>query len=71
MKSSEKFQGLEVEQLNINGTYKYLVGNTTSKRVADKLRIKMVERGFNGAFIIALKDGVRINVKEALSLQNK
>jgi N-acetylmuramoyl-L-alanine amidase len=71
MKRSKKFQGLEVEQQNINGTYKYLVGNTTSKKVADKLRIKMVERGFNGAFIIALKDGVRINVKEALSLQNK
>ena len=71
MKRSKKFQGLEVEQQNINGTYKYLVGNTTSKKVADKLRIKMVERGFNGAFIIALKDGSRINVKEALTLQNQ
>ncbi|HJN63730.1 MAG TPA: N-acetylmuramoyl-L-alanine amidase [Flavobacteriales bacterium] len=71
MKSSEKFQGLEVEQQIINGTYKYFVGNTPSKRVADKLRIKMVERGFNGAFIVALKDGIRINVKEALSLQNQ
>jgi hypothetical protein len=35
----------------------------------DKLRIKMVEKGFNGAFVIAFKDGIRINVKEALSLQ--
>ena len=71
MKSSEKFQGLEVEQQIINRTYKYLVGNTSSKKVADKLKIKMIERGFNGAFIVAFKDGLRINVKEALSLQNK
>ncbi len=71
MKSSAKFQGLEVEQQIINGTYKYLVGSTNNKKVADKLRINMVERGFNGAFIVALKDGIRINVKEALSLQNQ
>jgi hypothetical protein len=29
----------------------------------------MIEKGFNGAFVIAFKDGIRINVKEALSLQ--
>ena len=39
------------------------------KDEVDKLRIKMVEKGFNGAFVIAFKDGIRINVKEALSLQ--
>ena len=70
MKNSERFKDIIAEEEEVvNGTYKYFVGNTNSKEQADKLRIKMVEKGFNGAFVIALKDGIRINVKEALSLQ--
>ena len=69
MKNSEKFSSLQIEEKILNGTYKYFVGNTSSKIEADKLRGTMVEKGFNGAFVIAFKDGIRINVKEALSLQ--
>ena len=69
MKNSVKFIGLSTEEKVVNGTYKYFVGNTSSKEEADKLKINMVEKGFNGAFVIAFKDGIRINVKEALSLQ--
>ena len=69
MKNSTKFFGLSAEEKVVNGTFKYFVGNTSSKEEADKLRIKMVKKGFNGAFVIAFKDGIRINVKEALSLQ--
>lgn len=71
MQNSERFAGLEVEEQIVNGTYKYFVGNTSSKAEADKLKKKMREKGFNGAFVIAFKDGIRINVKEALSLQNQ
>ena len=69
MKNSTKFFGLSAEEKVVNGTFKYFVGNTSSKEEVDKLRIKMVKKGFNGAFVIAFKDGIRINVKEALSLQ--
>ena len=69
MKNSVKFSELNAEEKVINGTFKYFIGNTSSKDEVDKLRIKMVEKGFNGAFVIAFKDGIRINVKEALSLQ--
>ncbi len=69
MKNSERFKDIIAEEEVVNGTYKYFVGNTKSKEQADKLRINMVNKGFNGAFVIALKDGIRINVKEALSLQ--
>lgn len=69
MKNSTKFIELSAEEKVVNGTFKYSVGNTSSKEEADKLRIKMVKKGFNGAFVIAFKDGIRINVKEALSLQ--
>ena len=69
MKNSEKFSGVQTEEKVVNGTYKYFVGNTSSKIEVDKLKKTMVEKGFNGAFVIAFKDGIRINVKEALSLQ--
>ena len=69
MKDSDKFKGLEAQEKVVNSVYKYFVGNTSSKTEADKLRKSMVEKGFNGAFVIAFKDGIRINVKEALSLQ--
>jgi N-acetylmuramoyl-L-alanine amidase len=69
MKNSTKFIELSAEEKVVNGTFKYSVGNTSSKEEADKLRIKMVKKGFNGAFVIAFKDGIRINMKEALSLQ--
>lgn len=71
MRNSERFAGLEVEEKIVNGTYKYFVGDTSSKAEADKLKKKMREKGLNGAFVIAFKDGIRINVKEALSLQNQ
>jgi len=69
MKNSERFKDIIAEEEVVNETYKYFVGNTKGKEQADKLRINMVNKGFNGAFVIALKDGIRINVKEALSLQ--
>jgi len=77
MKNSEKFSSMQngtahnlyIEEKILNGTYKYFVGNTSSKIEADKLRETVLEKGFNGAFVIAFKDGIRINVKEALSLQ--
>ena len=69
MKNSERFKDIIAEEEVVNETYKYFVGNTKSKEQADKLRINMINKGFNGAFVIALKDGIRINVKEALSLQ--
>lgn len=69
MKNSERFKDIIAEEEVVNETYKYFVGNTKSKEQADKLRINMVNKGFNDAFVIALKDGIRINVKEALSLQ--
>ena len=70
MQTNNRFKGLEVEEQVVNGTYKYFVGNTSSKNEADKLKEEMQEKGFNGAFVIALVNGIRVNIKEALSLQN-
>ena len=71
MKGSSILEGLVVEEIIINKTYKYMVGNTNNKTEADKIKRVMIERGLNDAFIVAFRDGIRINVKEALSLQNQ
>ena len=71
MKNSPRFLDLEVEEKIVNGTYKYFVGNMHNKNEADKIKNKMIEKGFSDAFIIAFRDRIRISVKEALSLQNQ
>lgn len=71
MRKSKEFQGLEVEQEVVDGLFKYYIGNTAIKQEADNLRKKMVDLGFDGAFVIALKEGKRISIQEALNLQKK
>ena len=65
------FKEINVEEEMLNGTFKYYVGNETDKLAIDKLKIKMKEKGFKGAFVIAFFKGYQISTKEALSLQSK
>ena len=65
------FKEINVEEEMLNGTFKYYVGNETDKLAIDKLKRKMKEKGFKGAFVIAFFKGNRISTKEALSLQSK
>ena len=37
----------------------------------DELKLKMREKGFKGAFVVAFYQGNKISIKEALSLQKK
>ena len=71
MKNSSLFNGIEVEEFQSNGTYKYLVQASSDKKHADYLKIKYRSGKFPGAFIIAFHKGKQISVKEALDLQNK
>ena len=71
MKNSSIFHGIEVEEFQSNGTYKYLVNASSDKKHADKLKVKYRSGSFPGAFIIAFHKGKQISVKEALDLQNK
>ena len=65
------FKEINAEEEILNGTFKYYVGNEIDKLVIDKLKIKMKEKGFKGAFVVAFFQGSRISTKEALSLQSK
>ena len=64
------FDGLKVEEIKVNGTYKYLTFTSSNKLKSDKEKIKLRSDGFSGAFIIAFYNGKQISVKEALDLQN-
>jgi N-acetylmuramoyl-L-alanine amidase len=71
MLNNQQFIDLKAEEIMINGTYKYFVKSGNNKEDADKLKNKLRELGFNGAFIVAFFDGKQISTKEALNLQNK
>lgn len=71
MLNNQQFIDLKVEEEKINGTFKYFVNVGSSKKEADKLKIRLRDLGFNGAFIVAFLNGKQISTKEALNLQNK
>ena len=71
MLNNPQFIDLKAEEEKINGTFKYFVNAGSSKKEADKLKIKLRDLGFNGAFIVAFLDEKQISTKEALNLQNK
>ena len=45
--------------------------NAKDKKDIDDLKLKMREKGFKGAFVVAFYQGNKISIKEALSLQKK
>jgi len=65
------FKEINAEEEMLNGIFKYYVGNEIDKLLIDNLKIKMKEKGFKGAFVVAFFKGDRISTKEALSLQSK
>ncbi|MDG2264464.1 MAG: N-acetylmuramoyl-L-alanine amidase [Flavobacteriales bacterium] len=71
MLSDKSFMNLNAYEEIINGTYKYYVGNAYNKVSADNVKIKMREKGFKGAFVVAFYQDKRISIQEALDLQTK
>ena len=65
------FQQFSAEEKIINGTYKYFVGKSSSKKEIDQLKLELQKSGFKGSFVVAFKNGLQISTKEALSLQKK
>ena len=67
----KSFMNLNAYEEIINGTYKYYVGNASNKESADNEKVKMREKGFKGAFVVAFYQDKRISMQEALDLQTK
>ena len=71
MLNDSLFKEINAAEEILNGTFKYYVGSETDKLAIDNLKIKMKEKGFKGAFVVAFFKGSRISTKEALGLQSK
>ncbi|MFB6257608.1 MAG: N-acetylmuramoyl-L-alanine amidase [Flavobacteriales bacterium] len=69
----ENFKGLSNVDAYISedGIHKYTVGNTRSYEKAEKIESKVKDSGYPGAFIIAFKDGERIETKKAKDLAKR
>ena len=63
---SENFNGIKgVEEINIDGCYKYIYGKTTTFDEISKVQ-KEIKQQYPDAFIIAIKNGKKIPVNEAI-----
>ena len=71
MKNDISFINIKAKEKFVNGTFKYYVGSENKKISADRIKNKMLNLGFDGAFIVAFYKDKRISIQEALDLQTK
>ena len=66
---SPEFKGLNnVSEYQESGLYKYTVGNKKDLKSASLLQSELRKKGFNGAFVVAFKNGKRIPIRQARRL---
>jgi len=67
--SPKNFKGLEgVAELKGAGLFKYMVGDEPTLERAREVQRLCREKGYDGAFIVAFKNGARIDLEEAVTL---
>ena len=72
MLNSRTFNNIkDLEEVFVNGSYKYYIRCGDDKKFADDMRIIMIDNGFSGSFVTAFYKGKQISTKEALNLQKK
>ena len=65
--NTKNFKGLNgVSAVFENNFYKYMYGETTNYNEAKKLLQQAKSNGFNTAYLIAMKDGQKINIQDAI-----
>ncbi|MCF8464024.1 MAG: N-acetylmuramoyl-L-alanine amidase [Flavobacteriales bacterium] len=70
-KNDHQFKDKVVWQYQQDGLYKYTVGDTQDFDEITKLQSELRSLGFQGAFVVAFKDGERIKVSDARELLKK
>ncbi|PIQ14656.1 MAG: hypothetical protein COW67_12625 [Flavobacteriales bacterium CG18_big_fil_WC_8_21_14_2_50_32_9] len=69
---ASNFNGVEnVEFYEAGGIFRYTVGSEKSISAANILQLKLREKGFEDAFIVAFNNGKRISLSEAINLEKK
>lgn len=72
MLSSRTFSKIkDLEEVFVNGSFKYYISCGDNKKFADDIRKNMIDKGFSGSFVTAFYKGKQISTKEALNLQKK
>ena len=72
MLNSRTFHNIkDLEEVFVNGSYKYYIRCGVDKKFADEMRKIMIDNGFSGSFVTAFYKGKQISTKEALNLQKK
>ena len=72
MLNSSTFNNIkDLEEVFVNGSYKYYIRCGVDKKFADDTRKIMIDNGFSGSFVTAFFKGKQISTKEALNLQKK
>ena len=70
MLNSRTFNNIkDLEEVFVNGSYKYYIRCGDDKKFADDMRKIMIDNGFSGSFVTAFYKGKQISTKEALNLQ--
>ncbi|MCB0431090.1 MAG: hypothetical protein H6585_10945 [Flavobacteriales bacterium] len=71
--SVDNFKGInDLNSLKTNdGFYKYMSGTFYAYSEAVKHRIDMLVKGFEGAFVVAYKDGKQLNIVDAIEAEKK
>ncbi len=61
------FKGVSnVDEYLSGGMYKYTIGQLLSFEEAKGLQEELRDKGFNGSFIVAFRNGIRMNLQEAI-----
>ncbi|MBO0592788.1 N-acetylmuramoyl-L-alanine amidase [Cellulophaga sp. E16_2] len=65
--ASANFKGLNnISKEAFKNIYRYMYGSTSSYDYANTLRKDAEDKGYKGAYVVAYKNGSRINIKEAI-----
>jgi N-acetylmuramoyl-L-alanine amidase len=59
----DNFKGLKNVTCTQSSLYIYMYGSTTNYDEAKKLLKEAIAKGYDSAFIVALRDGKRVNLK--------
>lgn len=63
----KNFKGLKnVSMERVGKNFKYLYGETVDYEVSKKLLVEAKTKGFDSAFLVAFKNGVEIDIQEAI-----